>query len=103
MDKNIMKALFTFSNQRGTYYVCYYLYCSLNFAPCNDFFFDIVSRSWPQLASLTEIPTEAKATPVFLLRTSSSSTCTLIQDSVPKLKIDFLNNNSIDFDKIWKL
>ena len=49
--------------------------------------------AWPQLASPTEIPAEAKATPVFLCSTS-----TLIQDSVPKLKIDFLNNHCSDFD-----
>ena len=57
--------------------------------------------AWPKLASLTEIPAEAKATPVFLFSTCSTcSTCTstLIQDSVPKLKIDFLNNHCSDFD-----
>ena len=51
--------------------------------------------AWPQLASPTEIPAEPKATPVFL-----SSSITLIQDSVPKFKIDFFNNHFSDFDKI---
>ena len=53
--------------------------------------------AWPQLASPTEIPAEAKATTVFLLHTTTT-TSTLIQDSVPKLKIDFLNNHCSDFD-----
>ena len=56
-----------------------------------------VSLARPQLASTTEIPAEAKATTVFL-RTSSSST--MIKDSVPKLKIDFLSNHCSDLDKI---
>ena len=53
--------------------------------------------AWPQLASPTEIPAEAKATTVFL---SSGSTSSMIKDSVPKLKIDFLNNHWSDFDII---
>ena len=46
--------------------------------------------AWPKLASPTEIPAEANATPLFLLPSSSStsSTCTLIHDSVTRLKID---------------
>ena len=56
-----------------------------------------VSLARPQLASTTEIPAEAKATTVFLLQGSTSS---MIQDSVPKLKIDFLNNHCSDFDYI---
>ena len=47
-----------------------------------------VSLARPQLASTTEIPAEAKATTVFL-----SGTTSMIKDSVPKLKIDFLNNH----------
>ena len=46
------------------------------------------------LARSTEISAEAKATPVFLFTTSTS---TVIKDSVPKLKIDF-NNHCSDFD-----
>ena len=58
-----------------------------------------VSLARPQLASPTEIPAEAKATTVFL-RITSSTTTSMIKDSVPKLKIDFLNNHCSDFDKI---
>ena len=53
-----------------------------------------------QVASPAEIPAEAKATTVFLLHTTT--TTRMIQDSIPKLKIDFLNNHCSDLDKIWK-
>ena len=58
-----------------------------------------VSLARPQLANKTEISAEAKATTVFLLPTTSTCT-TLIQDSVPKLKMDFLNNQCSDLNKI---
>ena len=58
-----------------------------------------VSLARPQLASSTEIPAEAKATTVFLSATSST-TSMMIKDSVPKPKIDFLNNHCSEFDKI---
>ena len=53
-----------------------------------------VSLARPKLVSQTEIPAEAKATTTFL----STGTSTMIKDSVPKLKIDFLNNHCSDFD-----
>ena len=53
-----------------------------------------VSLARPQLVRPPEIPAEAKATTVFL-RSS-----TMIKDSVPKPKFDFLNNHCSDFDKI---
>ena len=56
--------------------------------------------AWPQLASSTEIPAEAKATTVFLSATSTGSSGSMIKDSVPKLKINFLNNHCSDFDNI---
>ena len=55
--------------------------------------------AWPQLANPTKIPAEAKATPVFLLPTTCTCS-TFIQDSVPKLNIDFLSNHCSDLDKI---
>ena len=57
-----------------------------------------VSLARPQLASSMEIPAEAKATTVFL--SATSSTTSMIKDSVPKLEIDFLNNHCSDFDNI---
>ena len=54
-----------------------------------------VSLARPQLAITTEIPAEAKATTVFLCSTTS-----MIKDSVPKHKINFLSNHYSDFDKI---
>ena len=63
-----------------------------------------VSLARPQLASTTEIPAEAKAITIFLRTTTSTTTCsTVIKDSVPKLKIDFLSNHCSDFDKILYL
>ena len=73
---------------------------------CNHKIIICFRLAWPQLTSPSEIPAEAKATPVFLLRISSSTctcTCTLIQDSIPKLQIDFLNNHYSDLTKIWNL
>ena len=69
---------------------------------CWVFYSSMVSFSLarPQLANPTEIPAEAKATPVFLCSTTSTS---MIKDSVPKLKVDFLNNHCSDFDEIWYL
>ena len=68
-------------------------------------FYLSVSLAKPQLASTTEIPAEAKTTTVFL-RTSttiSSTSSSMIKDSVPKLKIDFLSNHCSDFDNILYL
>ena len=48
-----------------------------------------LARPGPNLPAQQKIPAEAKASPVFLLCISSSSS-TLIQDSVPKLKTDLI-------------